>query len=100
MTAPDEHLAPYIRALGSEDPEGQLIRLFLNFKNQGGTQEQAEALLDQLAERTGAFENDKKKADVLEGVSCCITGYCSASNHIFRKDFEEWHFYRRIPPSA
>jgi hypothetical protein len=100
MNVPDEQLAPYIRALESEDPEGQLIRLFLNFKKQGGTQEQADALLDQLADSTAAFENDKNKADVLENVGCCITGYCSESNHIFRKEFDEWHFYRKIPPSA
>jgi hypothetical protein len=49
----------------------------------------------------GAWKNSNPAVrDALEQAIRCVDGYCSSANHVFREDFEEWHFFRKLPPAS
>jgi hypothetical protein len=100
MTISDTNLHPYLAALESDDSEGRLLRLLINFKNRGGKQPEAEEILHQTALRSGAWGGRDSRDGVLETVLNCVTGQCSMGNHIFAEDFDEKHFYRTLPGSG
>ena len=98
MAISDADLLPYLVALESDDPEGRLLRLVIDFKNRSGTQPEAEEILHQAGLQSGAWGTHDSRDVVLETVSNCVTGQCSPGNHIFAEDFDEKHFYRTLPP--
>ena len=100
MTISDIDLQPYLVALESSDPEGQLVRLVIDFKKRGGTQTEAEEILYQAGLRSGAWGTRDSRDSVLEGVIGCVAGQCCMSNYIFAEDFDEKLFYRDLPPVA
>ena len=100
MEISDAILQPYLSAMESDDPEGRLTRLVIEFKKRGGTQAEAEEILYQIGVLSGAWGTRDSRDAVIEGLICSVTGYCCASNHIFAEDFDESHYYRPLPPTA
>jgi hypothetical protein len=60
MVIDDTILKPYVTAIDSDDPEGQLLRLVTEFKNQGVTQAEAEEIVFQAEVKSGAWGNHDK----------------------------------------
>ena len=95
----DDILKPYLDAINSDDPEGRLLRLVVDLKNKGGTQEEAEELVYQAGVTSGVWGKRDERDAAVEAVLHCIGGYCSLGNHIFAEDFDEKNLYRVLPPS-
>ena len=53
-------LNPYLTAIDSEHPEGHLLRLVIEFKNQGGTQAEALEIVLEAGVKSGAWGKQDK----------------------------------------
>ncbi len=94
----DNELKPFLQAVNSPDPEGWLVRLLIDFKDSGGTEEDAEAILEWLKITTG--DGADERYDVISKVEDYLGGWEDRAKHIFEDDFNEEKFYRQLPPKG
>ena len=89
MSENPEILAPFRRALAFPDRERRLLRLVLEFKRSGGSEDEARKILNAL--RPDGF-GDSPEDEAIKDVLDCVGGWCSPSAYIFGKDFDEAYF--------